>query len=81
MTEILSILMLPVVFCMILFNMGDWILIVPPFIVAIIMFFAAGTNETVKVIMGTIYLLMYVLGIVAYFVLNILSAERLLELC
>ena len=56
-TEILSILMLPVVFCMILFNMGDWILIVPPFIVAIIMFFAAGTNETVKVIMGTIYLL------------------------
>ena len=71
-TEILSILMLPVVFCMILFNMGDWILIVPPFIVAIIMFFAAGTNETVKVIMGTIYLLMYVLGIVAYFVLNIL---------
>ena len=28
-TEILSILMLPVVFCMILFNMGDWILIVP----------------------------------------------------
>ena len=48
MTEILSILMLPVVFCMILFNMGDWILIVPPFIVAIIMFFAAGTNETVK---------------------------------
>ena len=43
-TEILSILMLPVVFCMILFNMGDWILIVPPFIVAIIMFFAAGTK-------------------------------------
>lgn len=61
--------------------MGDWILIVPPFIVAIIMFFAAGTNETVKVIMGTIYLLLYVLGIVAYFVLNILSEARLLKLC
>lgn len=78
-TEILSILMLPVVFCMILFNMGDWILIVPPFIVAIIMFFAAGTNETVKVIMGTIYLLMYVLGIVAYFVLNILFGGTSVE--
>ena len=78
-TEILSILMLPVVFCMILFNMGDWILIVPPFIVAIIMFFAAGTNETVKVIMGTIYLLLYVLGIVAYFVLNILFGGTSVE--
>lgn len=72
MTRIISVLMLPVVFCLILFNMGDWVLIVPPFVVAVIIFFAAGTGENVKVIMGTIYLLMYVLGIVAYFVLNIL---------
>lgn len=54
-------------------------MIVPPFIVAIIMFFAAGTNETVKVIMGTIYLLLYVLGIVAYFVLNILFGGTSVE--
>lgn len=72
MTRIISIFMLPVVFCLILFNMGDWVLIVPPFVVAVIIFFAAGTGENVKVVMGTIYLLMYVLGIVAYFVLNIL---------
>lgn len=71
-TRMLSVLMLPVVFLMILFNMYDWILIIPPFAVAVIMFFAAGTNETLKVIMGTIYLLMYVLGLVAYFVLNML---------
>lgn len=71
-TRMLSVLLLPVVFCLILFNMGDWVLIIPPFAVAVVMFFAAGTNETVKVIMGTIYLLMYVLGLVAYFVFNLL---------
>lgn len=78
-TKLLGVLMLPLVFFMILFNMGDWILIIPPFVVAIIMFFAAGTNETVKVIMGTIYLLLYVLGIVAYFVLNILFGGTTVE--
>lgn len=71
-TKLISVLMLPVVFCLILFNMGDWILIIPPFIVAVVMFFACGTNETVKVILGTIYLLLYVLGLVAFFVLNLL---------
>ena len=82
-TRLLSVLWLPVVFFLVLFNMMDWVLIVPPFVVAIVIFFAAGTNSTVKVIMGTIYLLMYVLGIVAYFVLNVLfggsSEETLLN--
>lgn len=83
-TKLLSVLMLPVVFFMILFNMGIWVLIIPPFIVAIVMFFAAGNNENVKVIMGTIYLLLYVLGLVAYFVLNMLfggsSVETVLDM-
>ncbi|WP_124099076.1 hypothetical protein [Ruminococcus sp. Marseille-P6503] len=83
-TKLLSIVMLPVVFFMILFNMGLWVLIIPPFIVAVVMFFASGNNETVKVIMGTIYLLLYVLGLVAYFVLNMLfggsSVETVLDM-
>lgn len=78
-TSVLSALMLPICFFMILFNMGNWILIVPPFLVSIVMFFAAGTNETVKVILGTIYLLMYVLGIVGYFVLNLLFGGSSVE--
>ena len=82
-TRVLSVLWLPVVFFLILFNMMDWVLIIPPFIVAAVIFFAAGTGSNVKVIMGTIYLLMYVLGIVAYFVLNVLfggsSEETLLN--
>lgn len=71
-TRIISLLMMPLAFCLILLNMFNWALIVPPFIVALVMFFAAGTKENVKVIMGTIYLLLYALGIVAYFVLNML---------
>ena len=71
-TKIISVLMLLLAFCLILSNMYDWILIVPPLIVGLIIFFAAGTHETVKVVMGTIYLLVYVLGLVAYFVFNML---------
>ena len=43
------------------------------------MFFAADTKENVKVILGTIFLLMYVLGIVAYFVLNMLIGGSAVE--
>ena len=82
-TRVLSVLWLPVVFFLVLFNMMDWVLIIPPFIVAVVVFFAAGTSANVKVILGTIYLLMYVLGIVAFFVLNVLfggsSEETLLN--
>ncbi|MBR1764201.1 MAG: hypothetical protein IJ746_02295 [Ruminococcus sp.] len=78
-TRLISVLMMPVVFFMILFNMYNWLLIIPPFVVALVIFFAAGTAENVKVIMGTIYLLMYVLGIVAYFVLNALLGGSSVE--
>lgn len=73
-TRFISVVLLPVVFFLLLFNIGNanWVLIIPPFIVALVMFFAAGTAETLKVILGTIYLLLYVLGIVAYVVCNML---------
>lgn len=78
-TRVLSSLMLPLVFCLILFNMADWVLIIPPFIVAVVMFFAASTSENTKVILGTIYLLLYVIGLVAYFVLNLLFGTSAVE--
>lgn len=76
-TRILSVLLLPIVFFLLLFNIsnGNWVLIIPAFVTAIVIFFAAGTRETVKVIMGTIYLLLYVLGIVAYIVCQTLFSE------
>lgn len=62
-TRIISFLLLPLVLAIVLFNAGNWVLIIPPFIVALVMFFIADNHETVKVIFGTFYLLMYVLGI------------------
>lgn len=71
-TKIVSVIMPCVVFFLLLFNMYDWILVIPPLLLALVMFFVAGSHETVKVVMGTIYLLMYVLGLVAFFVFNLL---------
>lgn len=72
-TRIIAFLLLPIVLALVLFNMGNWILIIPPFVVAIVIFFVADNNETAKVIMGTIYLLMYVVGIVMIYVLSMFN--------
>ncbi len=81
MTKLISVLLLPIVFFLLIFNIknGNWILIIPPFIVAITMFFASGTHETAKVVLGTIYLLLYVLGIVVYVVCNMLFGNSTVE--
>ena len=80
-TRLISVTLLPVVFFLLLFNIANqnWILIIPPFIVALVIFFAAGTSETSKVIMGTIYLLLYVLGIVVYVLCNMLLGGSSIE--
>lgn len=80
-TRLISVSLLPIVFFLLLFNIANqnWILIIPPFIVALVIFFAAGTGETVKVIMGTIYLLLYVLGIVVYVICNMLLGGSSVE--
>ena len=71
-TKIMSMVLPLVVFLLMLFNMYDWILIIPPLVMSLVMFFVAGTHETAKVVMGTIYLLMYVLGLVVFFVFRLL---------
>lgn len=71
-TRVISVAMPVVCFALILFNWGDWILIVPPLAVTIIMFFVSGVHATTKVVLGTIYLLLYVLGIVGFIVMRML---------
>lgn len=78
-TSILSMVFPFIVFFLILFNIGNWVLIIPPFIVAAVMFFVAENNEMLKVILGTIYLLVYVLGIVLYVVCNMLFGSSTVE--
>lgn len=78
-TRINGMLMLPIVFFLVLFNMGNVIIFVPPLIVAIVMFFYCRVPEKLKILLGTIYLMMYIIGIFAYFVLNMLLSSSAVE--
>ena len=71
-TKVVGVLLPPLIFFFVIFNLGDWVLIIPAFIVAVVIFFAASNNETLKVILGTVYLLLYVLGLIIFFVINFL---------
>ena len=73
-TSIVSMILLPFVFAILIFNFGNWLLIAPIFVVASIMFFSCKTNETVKTILGTVYLLLYILGLIAFFLIRFLFA-------
>lgn len=78
-TKISGMLLLFVVFFLVIFNMNNVIIFVPPLIVAIVMFFYVETPVNFKVLMGTIYIMMYVLGIFAYFIFNMLFGSSAIE--
>ena len=53
-------------FVLLIIAFGQWYLIIPPVVVCAFTFLAAGTNETLKTILGTVYLLMFVVGTLVY---------------
>lgn len=63
---VMMLIMLPFV----IFNLGNWMLIIPPAIMVLVIFFSCGASEGVKTVMGTIFLLLYILSILAYFVVT-----------
>ena len=58
-----------IAFAILIIGFGQWYLVAPPVITAFVIFFAVGTNETIKTVLGTIYLLMFVVGSLAYLTL------------
>ena len=64
-TRITGILLLPAIFPMILLCFGEWELILPITITALLIFFLSGAGETVKTIFGVLFLLLYILGSLA----------------
>ena len=62
----------PIVFLLVLFGFGNWYLILPPVCVMVAMFFINTAHETLKTVLGTIYLLMFVIGIAGYLGVNML---------
>ncbi|MBQ7132531.1 MAG: hypothetical protein IJO29_08155 [Oscillospiraceae bacterium] len=67
-TRLLSIIMVPLLLPVFLFNFGEWFLVIPFAVVVIFMFFACGASESTKTVWGTIFLLCYILSTLAYFV-------------
>ena len=66
-TRIASFIMLPALLPIVIMCMGSWELIIPIGICAVVMFFASGATEGTKTLLGTIYLLLYILTVLAYF--------------
>ncbi len=64
-----------VVFIIVLFGLGNWYLILPPLCVVVAMFFINAANETLKTVLGTMYLLMYVIGIAAFVAIEMMMGE------
>lgn len=55
-----------IAFVLLIIAFGQWYLIAPPVVICAFTFLAAGTNETFKTILGTVYLLMFVVGSLVY---------------
>lgn len=71
-TCIISLANMLAFFPTLLLDWGNWPLIVPAAIVTLFSFFCCKMNDTMKTIFGTIFLLLYVLGGIAFFlVMNV----------
>ncbi len=62
----------PIVFLIVFFGFGDWYLIIPPACLMVAAFFICNANETLKTVLGTMYLLMFVIGIAGYLAIEML---------
>ncbi|MCL2634767.1 MAG: hypothetical protein FWD34_09680 [Oscillospiraceae bacterium] len=72
-TQIVALFMHPCILIMVIWGFGNWFLIIPPFITATVIFFASGANESLKVILGTIYMIVFVLAVLVYLTLQNLT--------
>ncbi|MCL2053416.1 MAG: hypothetical protein FWG90_03105 [Oscillospiraceae bacterium] len=69
-TAVFCMLNIVVFFPVLLMDWGNWGLLAPAFIVAIFGFFCCRMNETVKTVLGTIFLLVYIIGGIAFFLMT-----------
>ncbi|MCM1298813.1 MAG: hypothetical protein NC203_10355 [Firmicutes bacterium] len=56
-------------FALMIVGFGQWFLIIPPVVVSAIIFLASGLAESCKTVMGTLLLIMFVVGGLAYSVM------------
>lgn len=68
-TCIISMVNMVVFFPTLLLDWGNWPLLIPAAMVTLFGFFCCKMNDTVKTVFGTIFLLLYVLGGIAFFMI------------
>ncbi len=78
-TRITSMVLLLPVFLLILFNTSEPIIYIPCLTVGIFMFFACGCGPSTKVIMGSLYLLMYIVGLIGFMIISTLFGGNTVE--
>jgi len=69
-TQIVACFLHPCILLMLVFAFGNWFLLIPPFAVATVVFFAAGSPESLKTVLGTIYLILFFLTTLGYLTLQ-----------
>lgn len=68
-TCLISMINMVVFFPTLLLDWGNWPLLIPAAMVTLFGFFCCKMNDTVKTVFGTIFLLMYILGSIAFFLI------------
>lgn len=65
-TKVLAVIIPLECFVLLLTSFGNWFIIIPPVVISIVCFFLTTLPESAKTIMGTLYLIMFVVGTLAY---------------
>lgn len=73
-TIVTSLVMLPALLPAVLLYFGEWHVLIPMLVVALVIFFFSGLGETAKTVYGTIFVLLYLLGSLVYFLFTTLFA-------
>lgn len=73
-TKLTSLIMLPVLVLPVMIYFGQWWILAPLAVMALVIFFLSGLGETAKTIWGTIFLLIYLVGSLVYFLVTSMFA-------
>ncbi|MCI5911267.1 MAG: hypothetical protein MRZ46_06445 [Oscillospiraceae bacterium] len=71
-TKLAAVITIPALLPVVLIYYGNWELIIPVAICAVAVFFLVDMKETTKIGLGTIFLLLYVIGSLAFFIMSTL---------
>ncbi|MBQ7046441.1 MAG: hypothetical protein IJN85_01690 [Oscillospiraceae bacterium] len=74
-TKISGFVLFPAIMPIVILCFGSWELIVPIAACAVIVFFTNGATEGPKILLGTIYLMVYILAALAYFIFTSILAS------